>query len=123
MTPSETLRRLDDGTLNPDRFSHREHVRAAHEALQQDEFFAATARFAAGLRRLTERAAMPEKYSATLTFAFMSLIAERMATAPGQDAEAFLKNNPDLLEGGLIAARYRPERLATPLSRRVALLP
>ena len=123
MTPTEILGRLDDGSLDPAGFSHRDHVRAAHEALRQDEFFAATARFAAGLRRLTERAGVPEKYSATITFAFMSLIAERMARDPGQDAEAFLAQNPDLLTGGLVARHYAPDRLATPLSRRVALMP
>ena len=122
MTPSETLAALDAGTLEPASFGHREHVLAAWEALRQDEFFAAAARYASGLRGLAARAGVPEKYSATVTLAFLSLIAERMQGETG-DAEAFLAANTDLMRGDALAARYSPERLAAPNARRIALLP
>lgn len=122
MSPTETLAALDAGTLDPAAFTHRDHVLAAWEALRQEEFFAAADRFATGLRLLTERAGVPEKYSATVTLAFLSLIAERMEGVGG-DPDAFLAANPDILSGDALSARYSAERLAAPRGRRVALLP
>lgn len=115
------LHDLDAGRLDAGSFSHRDHIGVGFEALRQDEFFTATRRLADGLRRLTEAAGVPEKFNATLTFAFMSLIAERM---DGDDsAEAFIAAHPELTDPGLMARLYDGVDLAGPLARRVALLP
>lgn len=117
------LAALDDGALDPASFSHRDHVALAYEALRQDEFFAAAARIARGLRALAARAEVPEKFSATVTLAFLCLIAERMAESRADSAEAFLAANPDLLTGAPLARFYSPSRLADPRARGIALLP
>ena len=122
MTPAETLAALEAGRLDAARFTHRDHILTAWEALRQDEFFAAAHRYASAIRRLAEAAGVPGKYSATITFAFLSLIAERMEASPG-NAEAFLADNPDLLSPGVLAPFYSADRPISALGRRVALMP
>ena len=117
---SVTLEAFDAAEIDPAAFSHRDHLAVAFEALRRDEFFAASARVAHGLQRLVAKAGVPEKYSATITLAFMSLVAERMQE--GQDIDAFLDANPDLLNGAL-KRLYSRERLADPRSRAIGLLP
>ncbi|MFC2969888.1 hypothetical protein [Acidimangrovimonas pyrenivorans] len=115
-----TLEAFDAAEIDPAAFSHRDHLAVAFEALRQDEFFAASARIARGLRGLAAKAGAPEKYSATITLAFISLVAERMQE--GQDFDAFLAANPELLNGAL-KRLYSSQRLADPRGRSVALLP
>ncbi|RMF41692.1 MAG: hypothetical protein D6754_00470 [Alphaproteobacteria bacterium] len=114
---------LRDGSLDPAGFGHRDHIGVACELLRHHEFFAATAIMAAGLRALTERAGVPEKYNATITFASMSLIAERMRQDDFADAADFVRRNADRLDLAFLTRQYPPERLHTPLARAVPLLP
>ena len=125
MTPDyrRTLRRLTDGTLDPAAFGHRDHVGVAYEALQQGDFFEATGRVAAGIRALAARAGAPDKFNATITWAFMSLIAERMLTSDCAGAEDFIRRNPDLSDGSVLARWYSKRRLTSDHARAVALLP
>ncbi|MCU9847987.1 hypothetical protein OEZ60_08205 [Defluviimonas sp. WL0024] len=122
MTPAETLAALETGTLDPAGFTHRDHVLTAWEALRRDDFFIAACRYASAIRRLAQSCGRPEKYSATITLAFLSLIAERMEPA-SDDAERFLAENPGLLAAGILEHYYSAERLASARGRRVALLP
>lgn len=122
MTPAETLVALEADTLDASQFNHRDHVLTAWEVLRQDEFFAAAHRYASAIRRLAEGAGVPGKFFATITFAFLSLIAERMAASP-DDAETFLASNPDLHSPDILTRLYSAERLGDTLGRRVALLP
>lgn len=116
-----TLEALDTGAIDPAQFTHRDHVVLAFEALRQDDFFTASARIARGLQALAHRAGAPEKFNATITHAFLSLIAERMRE--GEDTESFLAANPDLLQGAALRHRYSRARLEDPRARRIALLP
>lgn len=110
------------GTLRPEGFTHRAHLGVAFEILSRHEVFQAMAIYAGGLRALTEAAGVPEKFNATVTFAFISLIAERMAQASYDSAEAFLTQNPDLLRKGLLEGYFAPDTLSSALARRVPLL-
>ncbi|WP_372570968.1 hypothetical protein [Ruegeria jejuensis] len=114
---------MADGTLTPEGFTHRAHLGVAYEILSRHEVFEAMAIYAGGLRALTAAAGVPEKFNATVTFAFLSLIAERMAQASCDGAEAFLTQNPDLLRKGLLEGYFSPDALSSALARRVPLLP
>ena len=125
MTPDyrRMLRDLADGTLDPAGFSHRHHIGIAYEALRSGDFFDAAHKVAAGIRALTERAGMPDKFNATVTWAFLSLIAERMRTTSHADADDFIRRNPDLGSATALIPWYSKHRLASELARSVALLP
>lgn len=116
------LAALDAGTLPAEGFSHRDHIGVTVAALQQGDFYDALARIARGLQRLAARAGVPEKFNATVTFAFVSLIAQRME-AGCDGVEGFLRDNPDLLTGNPLAGLYPDGQADTPLARRVPVLP
>ncbi len=125
MTPDyrQALRDLTCGTLDPADFSHRHHIGVAYEALQQGDFFDAARQVAAGIRALTERAGVPDKFNTTVTWAFLSLIAERMRTTAHADAADFIRRNPDLGSGAALDPWYSKPRLSSALARSIALLP
>ncbi len=117
------LDQLIEGTLDPESFSHRDHVGVAFVALDRFEFFEALYRLADGLRDLATRAGVPEKFNATITFYFMSLIAERRSSAPCGSATDFIEANPDLLESAIIGDVMRGPRMQSDLAKSVPLFP
>jgi len=110
------------GILDPGGFSHRDHVATAFAALERFEFFKAAQVYADGLRALTIRAGVPEKFNATVTLTLLSVIAEKMS-AGYENADALLSVHPDLLNPGLIGDWYSKDRMTCDLARRVALMP
>jgi len=118
----ELLTGLIEVSLDPAAFSHRDHVAAAFGALERFEFFTAMQVYADGLRALTVKAGVPEKFNATVTLAFISLIAEKMAEGY-DDADAMLAAHPELLRRDLLGAWYSKGRISSDLARRVAVLP
>ncbi len=122
-TYRDQLERLIAGTLDGRSFRHADHVGVAYEALSAHDFFEALQLVGAGIRRMANAQGEPEKFNATITQAFFSLIAERMQAGAYRDAEDFLAANPDLLRSEALSAWYSKPRLTSPLARRVALLP
>lgn len=116
------LAALDAGTLPAEGFTHRDHVGVTVAALKQGDFYDALARIARGLQRLAGNAGVPEKFNATVTFAFVSLIAQRV-DGGCDSTEAFLRDNPDLLTGNPLDGLYPEGQADTPLAKRVPVLP
>lgn len=119
----EKLQRLTGGNLDPEDFTHTDHVGVAYEALARSDFFHAAAQVARGIQALARRAGTPDKFNATITWAFMSLIAERMETTEHLSAEDFIERNPDLVCKSALTPWYSKQRLKSDLARSVALLP
>jgi hypothetical protein len=123
MTDYKTmLERFQRGEIDPGCFRHADHVGVAYEALARHGFFKALQIYADGLMALVEKAGVPEKFNATVTFAYMSVIAERMQSAPAESAENFIAANPEILSGNVLS-RYSKARMQSDLARNVALLP
>ena len=120
---AQKLDALVADTLDAEDFSHLDHVGVAYEALRGHEFFEAVTIVAQGLSRLTVRAGVPEKYNATLTFAAMSLVAERMKTEPCASAEEFVARDGSLFSGGFLTEQFPKARLGSDIAREIALLP
>ncbi len=120
---TEDLARFLAGALAAGDFPHREHVRMAYALLRRHEFTDAALRYANALRGITRRAGRPEAFNLTVTIAFLALIAERLTADTADDFTAFARANPDLFAKDVLARWYRPERLASPLARRVFLMP
>lgn len=126
MTPtyySDKLDALQNGTLDPHEFSHMDHVGVAVEALGKFGFFEAVSRYANGLRGLTEKAGVPEKFNATITFASMSLIAERLHSGNYADAEDFVSKEGHLFTKAFLADQFSDERYTSDVAKEVPLLP
>lgn len=121
-TYAEKLAQLDAGTLDPEAFSHRDHVGVAIAALQQGDFYDALARMSRGLQRLTLAAGVPEKFNATVTFAFLSVIAE-IEPQPGQDIDTLIDRYPDIMRPSVLKTLYSDSRMQSDIARRVPVLP
>ena len=98
----EELARFEAGLFDGDGFTHAEHVRVAFEMLGRYEFDDALARYAGGLRRMTVRLGLPGRYHATITVAFLALVAERRARTGAATWAAFAGLAPDLLDKGCV---------------------
>ena len=95
---SQLQRRFERLEFEPGAFRHNDHVQAAYAMLGRYDFVDACVRYASTLRAMAESAGVPEKYNATITIAFLSLIAERRSQSDSCDLGSFLASNPDLLE-------------------------
>ncbi len=123
-TPSaELARAFEAGELAPEAFKHADHVAVAYEMLSAYEFLDACSRYAASIKVLAERAGAPEKYNATITLAFLSLIAERIALGRHAGCEEFMAQNGDLTSRDVLLQWYSPQRLTCDTARAVFLLP
>jgi hypothetical protein len=57
---------FESGTVNPESFDHEAHVYIAWKLLEEDALSAATLRFTAALRKLTEKHGIQGKYHETI---------------------------------------------------------
>lgn len=105
------------------RFDHRAHLRAAFVLLREHDFVEALALYATRLKSVTEAAGAPEKYNATITTAFISLLAERMAASPRLSFDQLMAANPDLLDKTIVEQYYAARQLDTPQARRAFVMP
>jgi hypothetical protein len=121
--PHDLARAFEARTLDPAAFSHRDHVAVACDMLGCYDFLEAAARYAESLKAPAAKAGVPEKFNATVTLAFLSLIAKRMRTAEHADCDDFIARNPDLLSKDVLEPWYAPERLRSDLARQVFLMP
>lgn len=57
------------------------------------------------------------------SYAFMSLIAERLAADSGCSFDMFVSKNPDLMSKDVLMRWYAGERLGSDMAREIFLLP
>lgn len=114
-----------DTTLPTDQFHHRDHVRMAWLYVRTHGQDAAAVAFAADLRRYAAAKGVPGLYHATITGAYIALIAERDAAMPDATWDAFATAHPDLLawKPGVLDRYYSAERLWSPAARAQFLMP
>ena len=62
------------------------------------------------------------KYHATITWAFLALMSERIAQAPGLSFDALLERYPELLNAGLVRQHYGAGELDSERARAVFVL-
>jgi hypothetical protein len=109
--------------IKPGDFGHRDHLQVAFELLNRHDFLESCAIYGRTIDRMAKSVGAPEKYNATITIAFLSLIAERREGMTQTDIAAFLDANPDLLDKDVLAAWYSRERLTSAQARAQFLMP
>lgn len=121
------LARFSDASISTMDFRHREHVRLAFVHLRQAQDFAEGASaFRAALRRFAEAKGAHWLYHETLTWAYLALVAERMADGEDADSLAFIERCPELLDhkSGALSRYYDVEALTrSPRARANFVLP
>jgi hypothetical protein len=122
MTDDQFIEDFESGRLTAEEFDHAAHIRAAVCYLSRHPFLEACIAMRDGLQSFARRIGKPGLYHETITIAFMSLVSERMGRNAGLSWADFTARNLDLLDKNLLARYYRPETLASPLSRSRFLL-
>jgi len=99
-----------------DRFGHRQHVHLTWLAVREHGMSAAITLISDGIRRTARYAGAPQKYHATISEAWVRLVASH-ATDNADDFDAFALRYPALLDKRLLARHYRSTTLASSVAR------
>jgi hypothetical protein len=103
---------MAEAIAGAERFGHREHVRLTWLAVTRHGAPDALALIGGGIRR-----AAPAMYHATMTRAWVEIVARHAAEVADPDVDAFLARCPDLLDKRLLDRHYRPATLAALAAR------
>jgi hypothetical protein len=104
------------------RFGHREHLHLAWLAVRRHGPADAADLIGDGIRRTARYAGAPQKYHATMTGAWVRIVAHHVPGGPDDFAD-FLERYPRLLDKRLLAGHYTSGRLASPEARQSCLDP
>ena len=112
---------FEAGTLPLESFDHVAHVRVAWIYAGRLPPEVSLLRLCAGLRQLADRAGHPEKFHATITWAYNALIAEQWRE--GESFDAFRARCPEIFDGSALRERYSRATLHAPRAREAFVLP
>jgi len=114
-----------DGSLPASAFHHRDHVRMAWLYVCEHGAVEAAPRFAADLQAFARAKGVPGLYHATITGAYIALIAERRLETPAGTWDDFAAAHPDLLtwKPGVLDRYYSADRLWSEAARAQFLMP
>lgn len=125
MTDNEFLHAFETLTFPPAKFHHEDHVRLAWIYLRESSLLEALDRFTTSLQRFADAIGKSALYHATITWAYMLLIHERMARGDADTFDDFRRANPDLFawKPSVLSRYYKPSTLDSPLARTTFVLP
>ena len=111
--------------LPVDQFHHEQHVRVAWMFVRDHGMPAALAEFTTAIKRFAEAKGKHGLYHETITWAFLLIIAERLARKPSDSWSAFADANADLLawQPSVLERYYSKDLLASDLARRSFVMP
>lgn len=112
---AELLSAFEDGTISPEEWNHRAHLRGAYLLVRQFGLDGAVARMRDGLKRLNAAHGSPNTlmrgYHETITVAFLRLIHQRLPGTESMSSAAFCDAHPELLDKQFLSQFYSPDRL------------
>lgn len=120
---SQLLRRFIALEIDAASFGHREHVQVAFEMLHRYDYLDVCTLYANNIKAMAENAGASNQFNVTITFAFLSLIAQRLSSARESDFERFIQVNADLLNRDILKNWYSTEALRSEFARTHFLLP
>jgi hypothetical protein len=121
------VRAFEAATVDPAAFHHREHLYVAWRYLGELPLEEALARYVRHLRSLAQALGVPQKFHATMTWAYVVLVNEAMQdpALAGASFEALLERYPALLDhrGGMLYDHYDGAELESDAARARFVLP
>jgi len=127
MNDQEVINRFESGEVPESNFHHADHVRLAFAYLKKHPILAALAKFSAALKQFAAGHGKTQLYNETITWAYIFLIAERIARSGAEPLEwnHFAEKNPDLLvwKDGILTRYYEDATLKSDLARRTFIFP
>lgn len=106
-------------------FHHEQHVRVAWLFVRRHGMPAALGEFTTAIKRFAAAKGAHDLYHETITWAFLLLVAERMARTPVDTWDAFAAANADLLawKPSILERYYSKAVLTSDLARRIFVMP
>jgi hypothetical protein len=125
MLDEELLAGFETASLPDGAFHHEQHVRVAWIYVRQYGLPDALGAFSRALKRFAVAKGSPQLYHATITWAFVLLIAERQARGSATTWREFAEQNPDLLEWkpSMLDRYYSAGTLWSDLARQTFVFP
>lgn len=125
MTDRELVAAVEGCTLGGADFHHADHVRLAWIYLREAPLLEGLERFTATLKRFAAHHGAAGKYHATITWAYLLLIHERMQRSSATAWDEFAAANADLLawKPSILERYYTAPTLASAVARRTFVLP
>jgi hypothetical protein len=126
VTDQDLVAKFEDGTLPMACFHHEEHVRVAFLYLREYPVLDVLTRFPCALQRYAAAHGKNGLYHATISWAYIFIIRERIADgARPQTWEEFKQANPELFDAQnpILAKYYRKETLASAAARESFVMP
>ena len=99
------------------RFGHRQHVQLTWLAVRRCGMPKAISLVSDGIQRTARYAGAPQKYHATVSRAWVELVAYHVNERPEPDFDAFVEHHSALLDKRLLSRFYRSATLAAPSAR------
>lgn len=124
-TEEQLLTGFLDGSLPGDQFHHQQHVHVAFLMVRRHGMPRAIEEFSTALKAFAVAKGMPKLYHATITWAYLLLISERLARTPLESWDEFAAANGDLLKWkpSVVDRYYTPELLWSDLARTTFVMP
>jgi hypothetical protein len=125
MLADPLVRAFESASIDPAGFGHREHLYVAWCYLRALSLEDALARYVRHLRQLAAALGAPEKFHATMTWAYVVLLHDAMERAPGASFDDLLAKNPAICDhhAGALYAHYDRAELDADEARRRFVLP
>jgi hypothetical protein len=129
MPGGELIDRFERGLTAAEAFHHADHVRLGFEYLKRYPALEALRKFSDALLRFATALGKAERYHETITWAYLFLIRQRMASLQAaQTWEEFAAENADLLTWpkgsfGILERYYYADTLASTAARITYQLP
>lgn len=98
-------------------FDHRAHIRMSWLALRRHSLEEAIAVVSGAIQETARYAGAPQKYHATVSRAWVELVASHQAESEDCDFDAFVERYPDLLDKRLLSRFYSSRVLASTSAR------
>jgi hypothetical protein len=99
------------------RFGHRQHVHLTWLAVCRYGTVAAIGLVSDGIQTTARYHGVPQKYNATVSRAWVELVAHHAAAVDADDFGTFADRHPALLDKRLLTRFYRPATLASDAAR------
>jgi hypothetical protein len=116
---------FENARIDPARFGHREHLYVAWRYLRELPLEEALAQYVHHLRKLVRALGVPDKFHATMTWAYIVLLHEAMQGAPNADFDELLASHAELADhrAGVLYAYYDRAQLGSDEARQHFVLP
>src|SRR5207248_7941666 len=119
MNDDDFVQAFMDGSLPPEQFHHRDHLRLAWLLIRRLDVELATITIASGIQRFAARHGHAEKYHETLTQFWVRIVGHHMVRVRPDitDFETFIATFPQLLDKGLPSRHWQRETMGSATAR------